>query len=196
MSYTLATSSKSSYDLVYKEISCALNWVNFNKDKYNFDTNNINLLWWSAWGHLVLQYSLNQNFYTTNDCSWGNNIINLSQIVSVAGPSDLTKDFSNTEAWNLNPYLEYFLWAKKWTDLFNQRVYSNSPINFVNKDNKNKKYYIFHAKNDGIVNYQEHAVPFYNLLKNNNYNVILDTWFDNHNALSIPEVSIKKVLNQ
>ena len=196
MDYSLATATKSSYDLVYKEISCALNWINTNKDKYNFDTDKINLLWWSAWWHLVLQYALNQSNYVWTDCSWWNEKININQIVSVAGITDLTKDFSNTEAWNLNPYLEYFLWAKKWTEIINQRIYNNSPINFINKDNKNKKYYLFHAKNDGVVNYQEHAVPFFNLLKNNNYNVILDSWFDNHNAITIPEISIKKVLNQ
>lgn len=196
MSYTLANSSVASHTEVYKEIDCALKWISYHKDTYNFDVNNINLIWWSAWGHLALQYALNQSNYNDTQCQWWNGQTYLRQVASVAAPTDLSKDFSQTTAGNLNPRIEYFLGAQKGTALFNQRVLENSPIYFINKDNKNIKYYLFHASNDGVVNYGNHGVPFYNFMKDNNYSVILNTSFNDHDALSIPESSIQSMFHQ
>lgn len=51
----------------------------------------------------------------------------------------------------------------------------NSPINFIKKDNTSAKYYLFHGKKDDIVNYNTHAIPLYNKLRDNNYSVVFDS---------------------
>ncbi len=190
ISYTLSNATRSGYDKVYQEIDCALQWVHANKDTYHFDTNNITVWWWSAWAHLALQYTLNQSSYQDTSCPWNVPMPKFQKVLPIATPTDLTKDFTKTEAGDITNLLESFLWAKRWTPQFIERAKLNSPVNFVNKDNKHLKYYMVHGLTDGLVTYKDHALPMYNLLKNNGYDIVLDTKINGHDggSISSPEM--------
>jgi len=186
MNYTLSSSTRTgTYTKIYKELDCALQWVHANKDKYNFDVNNISLVGWSAWAHVILQYALNQSEYKDTTCPWNISLPKFQKVSPIATPTNLNANLTNTSMGDITYMVEQLLWAKRWTQEFIQRATQNSPINFVNKDNKNIKYYMLHGLQDYMVTYKDHAEPMYNALKNSGYNVIMDTKMDGHDWLSI-----------
>ena len=112
------------------------------------------------------------------------------KVLPIATPTDLTKDFTKTVAGDITNLLEAFLWAKRGTPEFIERAKVNSPVNFVNKDNKHLKYYMIHGLKDDLVTYNDHGLPMYNLLKNNGYDVVMDTKINGHdgNSINSPEM--------
>ncbi len=194
INYTLGAAGKPNARTIYQELDCALQWVQANAATYNFDTTKIGLIGGSSGGQTVLQYAMNQSAYRNTACSWNQPQASIKKVIAIASPTDLEKATVKTGL-DANMLMSMFLGATPGTQEFVQKQKENSPINFIGRDNKNTKYYIFHAKDDGVVNYDAHAIPFYNAMKQAGYYVKFYDNFKGHSALTISPADYSDTIN-
>ncbi len=196
LDYSISTPDFAGVGVVYGEIDCALQWIYQHRKRYNFDENSINLIGGSAGWHLVLQYALYQWGYHDASCPSQWDIVKLNQVVAMAWPTDLTKDFSRTDAGDINYAVARFLGESYGTTDFFQRAKQNSPVNYLNKFNTDIVYYLVHSKTDGIVNFSDHATPLYQSMREKGYSVIIDTNAVWHNASTLTDATFVAILDQ
>lgn len=142
-----------SYELLEKDVPLsnpvsdvkdAIRWVYKNKDKYNFDTDDIGLLGVSSGAHLALlaAYSKDDEFIGDNNLSTYSSKV--EYVIDIFGPTELSSlDFSIVDD-DIKEDIEEL----KNINLINE-VYS--PIYYIRKDSP--KTLIIHCKEDVIVPY-------------------------------------------
>ena len=152
-----------SYELLEKDVPLsnpvsdvkdAIRWVYKNKDKYNFDTDEIGLFGVSSGAHLSLlaAYSDDEDFI--GDKSLSPYSSKVKYVIDIFGPTELSSlDFSI-----LDEDIKDDIKELNNIDLINE-IYS--PIYYIRKDSP--KTLIIHCKNDVIVPYSN-AIDLYNAL--------------------------------
>ena len=169
-----------SYELLEKDVPLsnpvsdvkdAIRWVYKNKDKYNFDTDEIGLLGVSSGAHLSLlaAYSDDEDFIDDDSLSSYSSKVNY--VIDVFGPTELSSlDFSI-----LDEDIKEDIKELKNIDLINE-VYS--PIYYIRKDAP--KTLIIHCKNDDIVPYSNATDLYISLLKAGSKSKLLSLESGNH----------------
>lgn len=169
-----------SYELLEKDVPLsnpvsdvkdAIRWVYKNKDKYNFDTDEIGLLGISSGAHLSLlaAYSDDEDFIDDDSLSSYSSKVNY--VIDVFGPTELSSlDFSI-----LDEDIKEDIEELKNIDLINE-VYS--PIYYIRKDAP--KTLIIHCKNDEIVPYSNATDLYKYLLKVGSKSKLLSLESGNH----------------
>lgn len=169
-----------SYELLEKDVPLsnpvsdvkdAIRWVYKNKDKYNFDTDEIGLLGVSSGAHLSLlaAYSDDEDFIDDDSLSSYSSKVNY--VIDVFGPTELSSlDFSI-----LDEDIKEDIEELKNIDLINE-VYS--PIYYIRKDAP--KTLIIHCKNDEIVPYSNATDLYKYLLKVGSKSKLLSLESGNH----------------
>lgn len=143
-----------------KDVKDSIRWIYKNKDKYNFDTDNIGILGISSGAHLALMASYSDENEFIGDKDLSNYSSKVNYVIDVFGPTDLsTLDTSSIEE-------EYKEEIEK---LINTKNIINnySPINYISKDSPSTL--IIHSKKDEIVPYKN-AIELYNSLKDTSKN--------------------------
>lgn len=147
-------------DTPIKDVKDSIRWVYKNKDKYNFDTDNIGILGISSGAHLALlaSYSNDDDFIGDTDLS--NYPSKVSYVIDVFGPTDLS---------TLNTYSIEGDYKSEIDTLINSPNIVNkyNPINYVSSSSPNTL--IIHSKTDEIVPYKN-AMKLYNSLEKRNLN--------------------------
>lgn len=143
-----------------KDVKDSIRWIYKNKDKYNFDTNNIGVLGISSGAHLALMASYSKDNEFIGDTDLSNYPSKVNYIIDVFGPTDLsTLDTSSVED-------EYK--SEIETLINSPNIINNySPINYIS--NSSPSTLIIHSKTDEIVPYKN-ATTLYDSLENKNLN--------------------------
>ncbi len=143
-----------------KDVKDSIRWIYKNKDKYNFDTNNIGVLGISSGAHLALMASYSKDNEFIGDTDLSNYPSKVNYIIDVFGPTDLsTLDTSSVED-------EYK--SEIETLINSPNIINNySPINYIS--NSSPSTLIIHSKTDEIVPYKN-ATKLYDSLENKNLN--------------------------
>ncbi|WP_300385956.1 alpha/beta hydrolase [Clostridium sp.] len=154
-----------SYELLEKDVPLsnpvsdvkdAIRWVYKNKDKYNFNTEEIGLLGISSGAHLSLlaAYSDNEDFI--GDDSLSSYPSKVKYVIDIFGPTELSSlDFSI-----LDEDIKEDINELKNINIINE-VYS--PIYYIKEDSPNTL--IIHSKNDAMVPYSNAFYLYKSLLK-------------------------------
>ena len=129
-----------------KDVKDSIRWIYKNKDKYNFDTNNIGVLGISSGAHLALMASYSKDNEFIGDTDLSNYPSKVNYIIDVFGPTDLsTLDTSSVED-------EYK--SEIETLINSPNIINNySPINYIS--NSSPSTLIIHSKTDEIVPYKK-----------------------------------------
>lgn len=145
-------------DTPIKDVKDSIRWVYKNKDKYNFDTDNIGILGISSGAHLALlaSYSNDDDFIGDTDLS--NYPSKVSYVIDVFGPTDLS---------TLNTYSIEGDYKSEIDTLINSPNIVNkyNPINYISSSSPNTL--IIHSKTDEIVPYKN-ATKLHNSLEKSN----------------------------
>ena len=139
-----------------KDVKDSIRWIYKNKNKYNFDTDNIGILGISSGAHLALMasYSNDNEFIGDPDLATYSSKVNY--VIDVFGPTDLsTLDTSSIEEKYKNE-IEKVIKSKN-------IINNYSPINYISDSSPNTL--IIHSEKDEIVPYKN-ALTLYNSLKN------------------------------
>lgn len=148
-----------------KDVKDAIKWVYKNKDKYNFDTDNIGVLGVSSGAHLALMACYSGEDEFVGDKELENYPSKVSYILDVFGPTDLktldTSSIGEEYAGDIESLIKSPNTLSKY-----------SPINYISPSSPNTL--IVHSKTDEIVPY-ENATNLYNNLKDNGVNTKLLT---------------------
>lgn len=142
------------------DVKDAIRWVYKNKEKYNFDTNNIGLLGISSGAHLSLlsAYSSDNEFIGDKDLA--NYSSKVNYVIDIFGPTELsTLDFSVVDD-AFKEEIEQLKGKSLLGDMY-------SPINYV--DESSPSTLIIHSKNDELVPYKN-SVDLYNKLREHGIN--------------------------
>ncbi|VYT66446.1 prolyl oligopeptidase family serine peptidase [Clostridium tertium] len=139
------------------DVKDAIRWVYKNKDKYNFNTNDIGLLGISSGAQLSLMaaYTDDESFIGDKDLS--NYSSKVNYVIDIFGPTELsTLDFSDISLNN-----------KKIKNLINSKdeLDNYSPINYISDESP--KTLIVHSIEDEIVPYSNSEDLYNSLLSNN-----------------------------
>lgn len=142
------------------DVKDAIRWVYKNKDKYNFDTDNIGILGISSGAHLALMASYSQEDEFIGDEDLKKYPSKVRYILDIFGPTDLnTLDISSI--------------GEKYKDDIKNLIESPnvlgkySPTNYINSSSPSTL--IVHSKTDEIVPY-DNANKLYTDLKDNGVN--------------------------
>ncbi len=145
--YTLAAKDSSPFPNCIIDAYDALNWIESNADKYQFDLHNVGMLGESAGAHIALMSTYGKAEMFDAKASDG---IKLNYIVDAYGPSSLEGIYKSSLADTLKAYLELlpenleeclnvteFLFGfDPEVDLYKSEAFmmKYSPVSYVNKD--------------------------------------------------------------
>lgn len=140
------------------DVKDSIRWVYKNKEKYNFDTENIGILGISSGAHLALMASYSEEDMFLGDEALRKYPSNVKYVLDVFGPTELnTLDISDIDE-EYKKDLENILKSKDILEKY-------TPINYINSSTPSTL--IIHSKSDEIVPY-ENAKTLYTNLKENN----------------------------
>ena len=147
------------FDKQISDIKDTIRWIYKNKDIYNFDTDNIGIVSPSAGSQLSMIAAFSDNNMFIDDLSLASYPSNISYIVDLFGPTELSK---------INISLAPTEVAEKF-DTYDIENISElySPINYVKEDLPNTL--IIHSIVDTIVPYSS-SLKLFNESKNKNNN--------------------------
>ncbi|MDD6794452.1 MAG: alpha/beta hydrolase [Clostridiaceae bacterium] len=166
------------------DVKDSIRWINKNKDKYNFDTDEIGLIGISAGAHLSLlaAYSADDNF--TDDLELKSYPCNVNFLVDFFGPTDLNTLDASLASKEMNISINSI---KNKDEIYTKY----SPINYIKKDLP--KTLIIHSKSDTLVPY-ENSLNLYNKSKAEGNDVHLLSLEDmNHDLSNLSEEDSKKI---
>lgn len=149
--YTIISTS---YELLNKDITFreqvtdikdTLRWINKYSDEYKLDTNEIGVFGTSSGAHLTLLAAYSNEDEYIGDVTLKDFPVNISYIIDLFGPTDLSSLDLNNATWDMEQILN---------KIPNYRSIANkySPINYVKENSPNLL--IIHSKNDELVPYE------------------------------------------
>ncbi len=139
------------------DVKDSIRWVYKNKEKYNFDTDNIGIIGISSGAHLALMASYSKDDKFLGDEELRNYSSKVKYVLDVFGPTELnTLDTSSIDE-EYKEDIDNILNSPDILENF-------TPINYINPSTPNTL--IIHSKTDEIVPY-ENAKSLYNKLKEN-----------------------------
>ena len=140
------------------DVKDSIRWVYKNKEKYNFDTDNIGILGISSGAHLALMASYSEEDMFLGDKALRKYPSNVKYVLDVFGPIELnTLDISNIDEEYKKDIENIF----KSTDVLEKYT----PINYINTSTP--RTLIIHSKTDEIVPYENAKTLYMNLQENN-----------------------------
>ncbi|MDV4151769.1 alpha/beta hydrolase [Clostridium sp. AL.422] len=165
-----------------KDVKDSIRWIYKNKDKYNFDTNNIGILGVSSGAHLALMASYSDDDEFIGDKSLEKYPSKVKYVLDIFGPTDLnTLDPSSIEE-------EYKDDIKK---IINSPdvLRKLSPMDYITSSSPNTL--IIHSKTDEIVPYENAKSLYINLKDNGVKSKLLTLESGSHyfNGYSEPEIA-------
>lgn len=146
----------------YKQISDVkdtIRWIYKNKEKYNFNTDNIGVLGASSGAHLSLMAAYSDNNEFIGEDNLKDYSSDVKYLISFFGPTDLTTLDMDNVNWDLEQIINSVGSSK------DEILAKYSPINYV--DENEPKTLIIHSKKDTIVPY-ENAEKLYSELESKN----------------------------
>ncbi|WP_179134529.1 alpha/beta hydrolase [Oceanobacillus timonensis] len=131
--------SQNGPDMWQKQISdthAALKWIVEHADEYHLDENRINLIGFSAGGHLALltgYTELNENSLISRETG-SDSTVKINSIINLYGPSDLLQLYDDTNSKEfIQPLLEQLMDGQPKTEEIKHRYRQMSPIQYVNE---------------------------------------------------------------
>lgn len=153
-SYEL-TKSTANFDEQASDVKDTIRWIYKNKDKYNFDTENIGVIGVSAGAHLTLLSTYSDNNEFQGDEELKNYSSDVKYVIDFFGPTDLTTLNVDGAGNEIKAILNN---TKDRSEVLKQY----SPINYVKEGLP--KTLIIHSKADEIVPY-DNSLELYNKSK-------------------------------
>ena len=146
------------FDKQISDVKDTIRWVYKNKDKYNFDIENIGLIGPSAGAHLAMMAAYSENDEFIGDSSLKDYPSQVKYVVDLFGPAELSKI-------NLNYGPREIVENLSKNDIKNfSKLYS--PISYVKKNLPDTL--IIHSKKDEIVPYDTSISLYKKCIKLNN----------------------------
>ncbi len=166
------------------DVKDSIRWVYKNKDKYNFNTDEIGVIGVSAGAHLSLLACYSDSNDFTDDETLAAYSSEVKYIVDFFGPTDLNSLDQSIATEDITEALKTVQGNQEYIEKY-------SPINYVKKGIP--KTLIIHSKSDSMVPY-ENSLNLYNKSKEFNNNVKLVTVNDmNHDLSNISQEDAKTI---
>lgn len=171
--YTLLK-DKLNFDTQISDVKDCIRWINKNKVKYNFNTDEIGIFGASAGAYLAMMSSYTNDASYPGDPELEGYSSKIKYLIDYAGPTDLLSLNAKEAAPELNHLKGTIVHKRAFASKLN-------PINYVNKNTV--KTLIIHSKADTLVPYKN-SLNLYNKFKECNGNVKMVTLYTNEHDFS------------
>lgn len=167
------------------DVKDAIRWVYKNKDKYNFNTEEIGLVGISSGAHLSLLAGYSDNSSFLGDTSLKDYPTTVKYIIDIAGPTDIN---SLIEKYPSNAIVAGLHGVDKVQDI--AKYYS--PVNYVNKNSPSTL--IIHSESDSVVPYTNSTLLHEKLLQNGCDSTLISLKNSDHELSTIKNEDFKPLI--